>query len=156
MGTYTGSRKLSRERAVRVRHQSIGTGAGASLTLPSPSILDENKRIKSNDNKYNKKKANTYGWNIYSSLLLTLVCGGAFSLFHIFIVDNINGVKKKRVRSHNEIINKANVLSFPKSDKAFIASGEEGSLFSRVYYRANSTHCFRGPKEQRVHPTQSG
>ena len=52
------------------------------------------------------------------------------------------------MRSHNEIINKDDVLSFPKSDEAFIASGEEGSLFSRVYYRANSTYCFDGGLEE--------
>ena len=43
---------------------------------------------------------------------------------------------------------KANVLSFPKSDNAFIASGEEGSLYSRVYYRARSEgQPFIFPKE---------
>ena len=42
------------------------------------------------------------------------------------------------------------ILSFPKSDEAFVASGEEGSLslFSRVYYRANTTHCFGGSKQK--------
>lgn len=44
--------------------------------------------------------------------------------------------------------NKADVLSLPQSDKAFVASGEEGSLFSRVYYRANTTYCFGGSKQK--------
>jgi len=124
MGTYKrSSRKLSSR-----------AGAGVSLTLPS--ILDENKRIKSNnDKKYNKTKPTAYGWVRYrSTLFLSLVCGGLFSLYHIV-------VKKKTVV-------KADGLSFPKSDEAFLASGEDGSLFSRVYYRANATHCFGEHKEQ--------
>jgi hypothetical protein len=148
MGTNKGSRKLSSPEGgmrFRFRHQSTGADAVASL---SPRPL-------ANDKKYNIKKATTYGWISYSTLVFTLVCGGFFSLFHIFIGRrDADGVKSKQVRGHNEIINKDNVLSFPKSDEAFIASGEEGSLFSRVYYRANSTHCFGGPEEEKGAPNK--
>ena len=145
------------------RHQSTGADADAdavaSLSLQHRHRpLAKNKRIKINDKKYNMKKVTTYCWISYSTLLLTLVCGGFFSLFHIFISRrNADGAKKKQVRSHNEIIiNKDGVLSFPKSDEAFIASasGEVGSLFSRVYYRANSTHCFGGPEEEKGAPNK--
>ena len=138
MGTYKrSSRKLSpRERGASFRSISIGAGAGVSLTLPS--ILDENKRIKSNDKKYNKTKATAYGWVSYSTLFLSLVCGGLFSFYHIV-------VKKKTVVM-------ADGLSLPKSDRPFLASGEDGSLFSRVYYRANATHCFGELKEQKGEP----
>mmetsp|Transcript_6378 Transcript_6378/g.10763 ORF Transcript_6378/g.10763 Transcript_6378/m.10763 type:complete len:562 (-) Transcript_6378:226-1911(-) len=166
MGVNKGSRKLSSsspEGAVRFRHQSTGAGADAVASLSfhfhRHRPLAKKKRIKSNGKKYSIKKATTYGWISFSTLLFTLVCGGFFSLFHIFIGQrrrdaNANGMKKKGVRSHNEIINKDDVLSFPKSDEAFIASGEEGSLFSRVYYRANSTHCFGGPEEEKGAPNK--
>jgi hypothetical protein len=49
----------------------------------------------------------------------------------------------------NQNQNKADViLSFPQSDKVFVDSGEEGSFFSHVYYRANTTHCFGGSKQK--------
>src|SRR5210317_749461 len=91
MRTNKGSRKLSSpwQGAVRFRHQSTGADAVAvaSLTSPrrQPLALAKKKRIKSNGKKYSIKKATTYGWISYSTLLFTLVCGGFFSLFHIFI-----------------------------------------------------------------------
>ena len=109
---------------MRFRHQSTGgADAVASLSFHRHRPLAKKKRIKSNGKKYNIKKATTYGWISYSTLLFTLVCGGFFSLFHIFIGQrdaNANGMnmKKKRVRGHNEIINKDDVLSFPKSDES--------------------------------------
>ena len=125
MRTNKGSTKLSSpEGAVRFRHQSTGgADAVASLSFHRHRPLAKKKRIKSNGKKYNIKKATTYGWISYSTLVFTLVCGGFFSLFHIFIGQrdaNANGMsmKKKRVRGHNEIINKDDVLSFPKSDES--------------------------------------
>ncbi len=111
MGTNKGSRKLSSsspEGAVRFRHQSTdGADPVASLSFHRHRPLAKKKRIKSNGKKYNINKATTYGWISYSTILFTLVCGGFFSLFHIFIGQrDANGMKKKGVRSHNGIINK--------------------------------------------------
>ena len=107
MGVNKGSRKLSSSSpkgAVHFRHQSTGADAVASLSLLSPSmILGEKKRIKSNDKKYNIKKATTYGWISYSTLVFTLVCGGFFSLFHIFIGQRQRDVNQHRPRYTNMI-----------------------------------------------------
>ena len=87
MGTNKGSRKLSSpEGAVRFRHQSTGAGADAvassllSFHFHRHRPLAKKERIKSNG-----KKATTCGWITEGKLLFTLVCGGFFSLFHVFI-----------------------------------------------------------------------